>query len=97
MSDIPVAEKLIGRFTDAVQEVSEAHGEVALVVSREQIVDICRWLKDDPDFRYDLLMDMGGVDYLGREPRFEVVYHLRSMVSGARSGRSQVLTPTEPI
>jgi NADH:ubiquinone oxidoreductase subunit C len=56
MGDIPVAEKLIGRFADAVQEVSEAHGEVTLVVNRAQIVDICRWLKDDPDFRYDLLM-----------------------------------------
>ena len=68
--DIPVADKLVERFADAVQEVSAAHGEVTLVVSREQIVDICRWLKDDPDFRYDLLMDMAGIDYLGREPRF---------------------------
>ena len=79
MRDIPVADKLIGHFADAVQEVSEAHGELTLVVSREQIVDICRCLKDDPDLRYDLLMDMGGVDYLGREPRFEVVYHLYSV------------------
>ena len=82
--DIPVADKLVERFADAVQEVSAAHGEVTLVVSREQIVDICRWLKDDPDFRYDLLMDMAGIDYLGREPRFEVVYHLYSIPHNRR-------------
>jgi NADH-quinone oxidoreductase subunit C len=84
IGDIPVADKLVERFADAVQEVSAAHGEVTLVVSREQIVDICRWLKDDPDFRYDLLMDMAGMDYLGREPRFEVVYHLYSIPHNRR-------------
>lgn len=77
--DIPVAEKLMGLFADALQEVYEAHGAVTLVVNREQVVEICRWLKDDPDFRYNLLMDMAGIDYLGREPRFEVVYHLYSV------------------
>jgi NADH-quinone oxidoreductase subunit C len=79
MGDLPVVEKLRQRFANAVQEVTEAHGEVTLVVDREQIVDVCRWLKDEPDSRYDLLMDMGGVDYLGREPRFEVVYQLYSV------------------
>jgi NADH-quinone oxidoreductase subunit C len=83
-AEIPVAERLNGRFTEAVLETSEAHGEVTLVVNREQIVDICQWLKHDPDCRYNLLMDMAGVDYLGREPRFEVVYHLYSLHYNSR-------------
>jgi NADH-quinone oxidoreductase subunit C len=82
--DLPAAEKLRERFPDAIQEVAEAHGEVTLVVDREQIVAVCRWLKDDADCRYDLLMDMAGVDYLGREPRFEVVYHLYSVLRNRR-------------
>jgi NADH-quinone oxidoreductase subunit C len=77
--DIPIADRLTERFADALQDAFEAHGEVTLVVGREQIVALSRWLKDDPDLRYDLLMDMAGVDYLGREPRFEVVYHLYSV------------------
>src|ERR1700752_2713183 len=84
MSIIPIADKLIERFAEAVQEVSEAHGEVTLVVSREAIVEICRWLKDDPDQRYDLLVDMAGGGSLGREPRFEVVYHLYSVPRNRR-------------
>lgn len=80
----PVIDKLKECFADAVQEVSEAHGELAMVVSREQIVDVCRFLKDDPALRYEMLMDVAGVDYLGREPRFEVVYHLYSISHNRR-------------
>jgi NADH-quinone oxidoreductase subunit C len=80
----PVADKLKERFADAVQEVSEAHGELTMVVSREQIVEVCRFLKNGPDLRYEMLMDVAGVDYLGREPRFEVVYHLYSISHNRR-------------
>jgi len=31
---------------------------------------------------YSMLLDLGGVDYLERVPRFEVVYHLLKMPSG---------------
>jgi NADH-quinone oxidoreductase subunit C len=78
------AEKLRERFADAVHEVVESHGEVSVVVSRERFVEICAVLKGDPDLRYDLLMDMAGVDYLGREPRFEVVYQLYSVPHNSR-------------
>jgi NADH-quinone oxidoreductase subunit C len=78
------AEKLKAQFPEAVQEVSEAHGEVTVVVSRERIVEVCRFLKSEPDLRYDLLTDIAGVDYLGREPRFEVVYHLYSVPHNRR-------------
>src|SRR5215813_3756440 len=76
---LPVVEKLKAQFADAVQEVTEAYGELTVVVRQDRIVEICRVLKADPDLRYDLLLDMAGVDYLGREPRFEVVYHLYSL------------------
>jgi NADH-quinone oxidoreductase subunit C len=84
MRELPVADRLKELFVDGVQEVSEAHGEMTVVVRREQIVDICHVLRDDPDLRYNLLMDIAGVDYLGREPRFEVVYHLYSVPYNSR-------------
>jgi NADH-quinone oxidoreductase subunit C len=79
LGQLPVVDKLKEHFAGAVQETSEGHGELSIVVSREQIVDICRFLKHDPDLRFDMLMDVAGVDYLGREPRFEVVYHLYAL------------------
>jgi NADH-quinone oxidoreductase subunit C len=84
LTDVPVTEKLKARFVDAVQEIVEAHGELTVIVSRAPIVEICQFLKDDPDLRFDMLMDMAGVDYLGREPRFEVVYHLYSIPHNSR-------------
>jgi NADH-quinone oxidoreductase subunit C len=96
MGQIPIADKLKDRFADAVQEVTESHGELTLVVSREQIVDLCRFLRDDPTLRYDLLMDVAGVDYLGREPRFEVVYHLYSVPHNSRL-RLKVRVPESDV
>ena len=72
-------EKLKARFTGDVLEVAEGVGQLTVIVSRERLVQICQCLKSDPDLRYDLLVDVAGVDYLGREPRFEVVYHLHSI------------------
>ncbi len=81
---IQVAERVKTRFPDDTQEISETHGELTVVVSRERLVEICRMLRSDPDLRYDLLVDVAAVDYLGREPRFEVVYHLYSIPHNLR-------------
>jgi NADH:ubiquinone oxidoreductase subunit C len=41
---------------------------------------------------YALLLDLGGVDYLAREPRFDVVYHLLKLaLNGAQAARVRVL------
>jgi NADH-quinone oxidoreductase subunit C len=58
-------------------------------VAPESIVDVGRFLKDDPRLAFDHLNDLCGVDYLepdpkkapkfGHEPHVEVVYHLTSM------------------
>jgi NADH-quinone oxidoreductase subunit C len=48
------------------------------------IVELMRQLKEDSELQMNFLVDLTAVDYLGRDPRFEVVYHLRSMATGAR-------------
>lgn len=42
---------------------------------------VFEWLHADG---FDMLLDVGGVDYLPRKPRFEVVYHLLDMASHRR-------------
>jgi NADH-quinone oxidoreductase subunit C len=50
---------------------------------------------------YALLLDIGGVDYLPREPRFDVVYHLlRLEANGVRADRVRVrcgVTGDDPV
>ena len=59
-----------------------------VVVEPSDLVDVCRYLRDDPQLRFDLLNNISGVDYLepdpkkvakaGFDPHLEVVYHLQS-------------------
>ncbi|HXF55259.1 MAG TPA: NADH-quinone oxidoreductase subunit C [Hyphomicrobiaceae bacterium] len=62
----------------AVLDVRLAHGELTLRVEREQIARVLAFLRDDAKCLFEVLIDICGVDYPGRERRFEVVYHLLS-------------------
>ncbi len=50
-----------------------------ILVAREAIVDVCRFLRDDAAFQFGFLSDVIGVDLLPEEPRFEIVYLLVSL------------------
>ena len=58
-------------------------------------LEVARFLRDDPDFRFDLFLDLAGVDNLkrrGRPTRYEAVFHLLSVSRGEHL-RVKVLLP----
>jgi NADH-quinone oxidoreductase subunit C len=55
-----------------------AHDELTLAIARDKIVDVLIFLRDDPKCRFEVLIDICGVDWPAREQRFDVVYHLLS-------------------
>lgn len=63
---------------DAVTARRIAHGELTIGVQAGRIVEVLAWLRDDAACRFISFIDLCGVDYPGRERRFEVVYHLLS-------------------
>ena len=67
------------RFGDRVRDGGLTHGMQAILVDPDLVVDLCRFLKDDPELRFDFLSDICGVDHHPEESRFEVVYHLYSI------------------
>ena len=80
------AQRLLG---DAVLSTSSFRGDDTLVVKAEKIASVLKTLRDDNDLAMDFLVDLTAVDRFALglkdgEARFEVVYHLRSMKSGAR-------------
>ncbi|MEW6233387.1 MAG: NADH-quinone oxidoreductase subunit C [Chloroflexota bacterium] len=79
-----VVQKLRSRFPDSLREIRYFRGETTVVLRREDILDVCRFLRDDPELQFDYLSDLCGVDYLGRGPRFEVVYNLYSLAFNRR-------------
>jgi NADH-quinone oxidoreductase subunit C/D len=87
MSDESVTSvRLHQKFASAMLTQHTAHGDDTLVVKREAWRDVMRFLRDDPDLRYNFLMDLTAVDYLtmGRTPRYEVVAHLYSLPHNQR-------------
>ena len=54
------------------------HGELTLDVERDSIVEVLKFLRDDAGCRFEVLIDICGVDWPARANRFDVVYHLLS-------------------
>jgi len=61
-----------------------ARGQAVIVVERATAASALRTLRDHPDTRFEMLSDLTAVDYLGRTPRFEVVYQLYSLTHDHR-------------
>ena len=57
-------------------------GDDTLIVRPEALYEVMRLLKEK--FQFEMLMDICAVDYLGQDPRFEVVYHLNSLTHNAK-------------
>jgi len=75
-----IAEKIKEKFPDQVVDVAEFRDQVSVIVKRDQIVAMLRYLHDDPLLSYDHLQDLTAVDYLNKKDvRFEVVYTLYSI------------------
>jgi len=89
-----VLEKLKSRFADALLEVNEFRDEVTAVVPKERIVEICRFLKEDPHLQFNFLADVCGIDMYTPTKRFGVIYNLYSMKNRNRI-RLKVFTEEE--
>jgi len=82
--------RLKAQFGDAIQKVKEFRGETFLAVDRDKIVEILRFLKEDPELEFDYFVECVGVDYSRWEferdlkERFEVVYNLYSTKHSSR-------------
>ena len=69
---------LAGAQPQAIERWNVTRGELTLYAARDQIANVLRYLRDDPRCLFTQLLDICGVDYPGREYRFDVVYHLLS-------------------
>lgn len=78
-----LSDQVASALGDAVIGRAITHGQLTVVVSIDRIVDVLTTLRNDP-FRFISFIDLCGVDYPGREKRFDVVYHLLSPRLNAR-------------
>jgi len=73
VTDDEDAAALESEFPGAVLAADHYAGDITLTVPSDRIVEICRFLKTNRDYRF--LVDLTAVDWLEREEgRFDVVY-----------------------
>ncbi|HEX9207826.1 MAG TPA: NADH-quinone oxidoreductase subunit C [Steroidobacteraceae bacterium] len=59
-----LAEEISARFAEKVARVPSTCGELTFEVVPEAIVEVCTALRDDPQWGFEQLIDLCGVDYL---------------------------------
>jgi len=93
----PALAPLKAKFPETKFLAGEMRGMITLVVPREMILKVCRFLRDEPTLRYDMLCDVNSVDYLnypGATHRFAVNYGLTSIPHNNRLWLKVFLDPT---
>jgi NADH-quinone oxidoreductase subunit C len=85
-----LAAALAAAFDEPLASVTVALGEVTAVVPAERLVQVMRTLRDRPELRFEMLIDVCGVDYstygdgAWEGARFAAVYHLLSLANNHR-------------
>ena len=79
-----LGETIKAALPDAVTGFTLSFDQLTLNVQAERIVDVVKFLRDDPGCRFVSFIDVTAVDYPGREKRFDVVYHLLSPTLNSR-------------
>lgn len=70
-----------------IKEMSDFRGDLSIIVDKEEILDICKTLKEHRDVSFEQMMDLTAVDYYHYEDldyRFQVVYHFFSLTTSHR-------------
>jgi NADH-quinone oxidoreductase subunit C len=75
----PSVAALRAQFGDAIRRSSVGWGETNVIVERERVLDVVRWLHDDPGQQYGYLIDVTAVEFRDPEEPLTVVWHLRSL------------------
>ena len=88
---------IAGLIADDLEEHRLINDELVLVARPESLRKVIRFLRDDSQCLFKLLVDVCGVDYPERERRFEVVYNLLSISHNQRIRVKVCVAEEEPV
>jgi len=79
-----IPQKLKANFPSIDFEVSDYREELTIKFNKKNIVDVCRFLKQDSDFQFLMSTDITAIDWASKKNRFTVVYNIFSMKNNFR-------------
>ncbi len=88
---------IAGLIADSLEEHRLINDELVLIARPETLRKVMRFLRDDSQCQFKLLVDVCGVDYPEREQRFEVVYNLLSVSHNQRIRVKVCVSEDEPV
>lgn len=74
-----IPQKLKTKFPSVDFEVSDYKGELTIKFDKKFVVEICSFLKSDPELEFKFCSDITAIDWATRKNRFTVVYNIFSM------------------
>ena len=92
-----LGQAMVANSAGALTAANVAYDELSLNAPLPRIVEALTFLRDHPDYRFEVLIDLTAVDYPEREKRFEVVYHLLSLTRNARIRVKVATDEVQPV
>jgi len=74
-----ILEKLKTHCGESIEGTNAFRNDLTVIVKKGDIIRVCKFLKNDPDLAFDMIIDLCGVDMYRPEGRFEVMYNLYSL------------------
>ena len=74
-----VPQKLQEKFPKLSFEFVDYRGDLSVKLEKEHIVEVCIFLKEEPELEFRLCVDVTAIDWAKRKNRFTVVYHMFSL------------------
>ena len=99
MTDSPdaLARQIDAQLQTRVRRVASGPEELAYEVDPAQLLEVCRALRDAPELRFEMLMDLAGIDYLEfRKDDWQTLSATRTGFSRARL-EEEVTVPPVPV
>jgi len=84
MDATAIVDTLKAAIPGASFETGKSVDFATVYVPATSLIETCRELRDNSSLRFNVLIEVTAADYLPREPRFEIVYHLLSIPNRQR-------------
>ena len=79
-----ILQKLKEKFPQVNFDETVYRGELTITLPKQNIVEVCSFIKTDPDLEFVYCEDITAVDWAKRTNRFTVVYHIFSIKNNFR-------------
>lgn len=73
-----IIEKVKEKFGESLEEISDFRDDLCVTIKKDQIVNLGKFLKEDPDLQFIMCKDVTAIDWATRKKRFTTVYHIYS-------------------